>query len=643
MTTTAGLALYGTEQERPEVKRLVAGPSSLELENGAIRYVRYSGFEAIRGIDYLVRDSSWRTPPAALTLRSLDEGEDGFRVVIEGEVRQDEIHYAYTLTITGSAEGELTVEAEAEALSTFMTNRTGFVVLHPIRNVAGKPVTVTHKDGRASEATFPELISPAQPIFDIRALRHQVADGLFVTCRMEAAFPHDRDAIFEMEDQRNWSDASYKTYVGSLLNPWPYEIARGAKVSQRITLTFEGVAPVAADETAAPTTLRFGEGITGRLPAIGLGLMPAYRARAGATGTILAALDPAFFTAYVEADAGDVSATLADYAALAETLGAEVQLELILPPGRPPAELLDETAAACETVGLAPARVLACPAPYLRSIQPIGPWPDVSDLGHIYNQARRTFPDAVVLGGMCSYFTELNRKRPPAATIDAISCTTSPIVHAADDRSVMETLEALPAVLLSMAAMAPGKPLHVGPSAIAMRHNPYGAATAPNPAGERVAMAEDDPRQKGLFAAAWSVGYAAGIVRGSEAVGGVATLALNHLAGPSGVVDEDGTVRPVFHVMRALCRAGGAEIRPLDIDSEALAGLAWHHDGRDHLLVANLTAEPIRLVSASKLEGHVLDARTMPDSFDPAWLDRPGETIEPTLELGAFAVLFARD
>lgn len=641
MTKEEALALYGTEQPRPEVKRLVAGPLSLELENGSIRYIRHSGKEAIRGIDYLVRDSSWRTPPAALTTKVFEEGPHGFRVVLDGEVEQDDIHYRYTLAIAGTEDGELEITAEGEALSTFMTNRTGFVVLHPIKDVAGKSVTVTHKDGSTSETTFPELISPGQPIFDIRALRHEVTDGLFVTCRMEAAFPHDPETIYEMEDQRNWTDASFKTYVCSLLDPWPYELAKGAAVSQRISLTFEGTAATSETGGNGPTVLRLLEGSNGRLPEIGLGLMPGHRAEALAASAVLQRLGPSFFTAYVEADAADRGATLADYAALATSLGADVQLELVLPEGAKPARVLDEAAAACRAAGLEAARVLAAPAPYLKSIQPVGPWPDVSDLGHVYNQTRRAFPKATILGGMASYFTELNRKRPPVATIDAITCTTSPIVHAADDRSVMETHEALPAVLLSMAAMAPGKSLHIGPSAIAMRHNPYGTATAANPNAERIAMAEDDPRQRGLFAAAWSVGYVAGIARGGAGVGGVATLALNHLAGPAGVLGDNGTVRPVFHVMAALCRARGAELRPLEIENAALAGLAWRADDRDHLLVANLTPEPVRIASADPLEGLVLDATTGAAAHDPAWLEQSRSGLAPTIELGAHAILFA--
>jgi hypothetical protein len=42
--------------------------------------------------------------------------------------------------------------------------------------------------------------------------------------------------VFEMEDQRNWSDASYKTYVRPLALPWPYRIPAGETVTQRIVL-----------------------------------------------------------------------------------------------------------------------------------------------------------------------------------------------------------------------------------------------------------------------------------------------------------------------------------------------------------------------------------------------------------------------
>ena len=42
---------------------------------------------------------------------------------------------------------------------------------------------------------------------------------------------------FEMEDHRNWMDASYKTYVCSLLDPWPYTLKKGEAFDQSITVT----------------------------------------------------------------------------------------------------------------------------------------------------------------------------------------------------------------------------------------------------------------------------------------------------------------------------------------------------------------------------------------------------------------------
>jgi len=634
MTGSDAMMIYGTEEPRPNVIRLSAGPLSVEVEGGAVRYVRYNGHEAIRGIDYLVRDSSWRTPPARFTPLRREESADRFLLELDGIVAQDDIDYRFRLTIEGRSDGSLEVKADAEAHSGFDTNRTGFVVLHPIIGVAGKKVAVTRKDGSSEETRFPDLISPDQPIFDIRALRHEVAPGLSVTCRMEASLPRDPETIYEMEDQRNWTDASYKTYVCSLLDPWPFRIEKGDRIVQRIALSFEGSAAPVAGPEAGSADVRFGSGAGGAMPAIGLGLMPAHR---GKVGTAAATLRPQFITVYAESDAADLAGTLRDYSGIAATLGAAVQLELVLPAGKSPGPELQSAAKACAEAGLDPVRVIVCPAPYLKSTQPVGPWPEVADLAHIYNQARKAFPKAQILGGMLSYFTELNRKRPPIATIDGVTCTTTPIVHAADDTSVMETHEALPAVVASMAAMARGKPLHVGPSSIGMRHNPYGAATAPNPEGKRIAMAEADPRQAGLFGAAWAVGYAATI-----AGTGIAALALNHLAGPQGVVADDGALYPVFHVMAALTAAGGKPLVPVTVAGQGVAALAWDEDGTRRLLVANQTASPVSVTVPPGLHGAVLDTSSFAAAAKaPGWSSEAATALSADVVLGPYAVLFA--
>ena len=63
MTTapTEALKLYGTEQEAPAARTLRAGALSAELEAGKLRWIRYGGTEALRGIAFVVRGSGWET------------------------------------------------------------------------------------------------------------------------------------------------------------------------------------------------------------------------------------------------------------------------------------------------------------------------------------------------------------------------------------------------------------------------------------------------------------------------------------------------------------------------------------------------------------------------------------------------------
>ena len=211
-------------------------------------------------------------------------------------------------------------------------------------------------------------------------------------------------------------------------------------------------------------------------------------------------------------------------------------------------------AAACRAAGLAPRRVVALPRGYLASHQPEGPWPDGPAPADLLPAARAAFPGAVVGGGMLTNFTEFNRHPPDPAAIGFATFGTTAIVHAADDRSVIETLEALPDVFASARALVPGRDLHLGLVSIGMRSNPYGAAVAPNPEGRRVPMAMDDPRQRTAFAAAWAVGAAAAAARG-----GVASYAPAMTAGPLGL-GRDGALWPLFDVVATLAALGGRRV-----------------------------------------------------------------------------------
>jgi len=70
---------------------------------------------------------------------------------------------------------------------------------------------------------------------------------------------------FEMEDQRNWTDASYKTYLRPLGLPFSYTSMRGEDIEQSVTISFSGKSTAARSETgAAQIMVQVGNEVGGR-------------------------------------------------------------------------------------------------------------------------------------------------------------------------------------------------------------------------------------------------------------------------------------------------------------------------------------------------------------------------------------------
>ena len=175
--------------------------------------------------------------------------------------------------------------ADGMPLSDFLTNRSGFVILHPLEGVVGKPVEVVHVDGKREKRNFPKIISPGQPIFEIRSLKHTVMPGVTATVVMEGN-------KFEMEDHRNWMDASYKTYVCSLLDPWPYTLKKGEAFAQSVKLTIEGKpATKTSSKSGGAISVALGKA-KGRVPSIGVGVPMAEAQHALEKADLIAAAKP---------------------------------------------------------------------------------------------------------------------------------------------------------------------------------------------------------------------------------------------------------------------------------------------------------------------------------------------------------------
>ena len=621
------IVLCGTEQPNVVGRILEAGPLSVEFDNGNLRYLRVGGVEVLRGLAFLVRDENWGTYTPVVSKLLIDQRANGFSVSYHAVCGRPGQDIGYDATIEGKPDGSLEFTGTATPTTDFLTARTGFVVLHPLTGVAGRAVEIEHVDGTVEKSKFPELVNPVQPVMHIRALTHEVLPGLKATVRMEGD-------TYEMEDHRNWTDASFKTYVRPLALPWPYTLKAGESIKQTIKLSLSGVAPAGAKGRGAKgVEVELGATLRETVPPIGLG-MPAEE-----IDPTIASLDwlrliaPKILICHLDPRQKHGLKQLYGYRVLAEQSGAEAVLEIVVESIDKYKDELLRVAAMVKQSGLKLAGVAVCPVGDLKSVLPGGPRPPAPLLADLYAATRTAFPGVTLGGGMFSFFTELNRKRPPAQLLDFVTNTTCPIVHAADDRSVMETLEALPYQITTARSYLGKTPHRVGPSAIGCRDNPHGATFTPNPNNERVCLARMDPRQRGLFGAAWILGYIATLARTQ-----VETIAVGAPTGPLGLIyrktdskqpyyDELGSaaVYPAFHVLTGLTRASGHKIVSATSSDEALVKcLAYKVKGATILWIANLTPNEQSVAVTGHNGGAIFAGILDEDSFAAATTDPRG-------------------
>jgi len=614
--TATAFQLYGTIKAEPVPRLLRAGKLTAQLAGGDLRAITYDGVEVLRAISYVVRDRDWGTYNPTLSNLAVTETESGFTVSYDARCDgPNGTVLDIVAMIEAGAGGKLTFRSSACSATGFETNRCGFCMLHPIIGVAGTAVSVEHVDGEIENTKLPVLIDPWQPVKNLRAITHTALPDVSVECRMEGD-------TFEMEDQRNWSDASYKTYVRPLSLPWPYKILENEPILQQITLTITDRRAASGDRPASAensSVIRLTPGTaSGTMPAISLVITPeeveaSLAALARQDGPkvqdLLFHFDPA---------AGHDAAAFKGFAEIAAIHGGTTTLEFAVPCQRPLDEEMLGIAAWMRAADFAPNAIMVCPSVDRQSTPPGSKWPDCPPLEDVYAAAANAFPGIRLGGGMLSYFTELNRKRVPAGNLGFVSHCTSPIVHSADDLSIMQTLEALPFITKSVRAIYGDKPYRLGPSTIAMRQNPYGSRTMDNPDCCRVPMANRDPRHTGLFAAAFATGYAASVLDA-----GIETLTLSALTGPFGLFagkDEpitEGGRRPLFHIVAGLAELAGQQCRTVVASHpQKVMSFRTEIEKEATLWIVNLGAHALtvdmsELVNPTRAQLIVLDGDTM--------------------------------
>lgn len=500
---TETFLLYGQPEPPAALVHMRAGPLHVLYDptSGFLRRIKLGEREVLRGIYAAVRDRNWGTTPGTIRERIREVEARTFRIEFECEHRQNEIHFVWQGKLQGDADGTLRYEFDGVAKASFLRNRIGFCVLHPIQECAGTPARQIRTDGSVVRCRFPELIEPQifgrSSFRDLRAVAHEITEGLWA----ELEFEGD---TFEMEDQRNWTDASFKTYCTPLALPFPVEVRAGTRIHQVVTLRLSGKSASIEVSSPEPTplTLEIPTAPTARLPAIGLGVASHGEPLREVEASTLRQLRLSHLRADLRLWERNWQLKLDQAASEAEQLGAQLELAVHLP--RQDDFDAEAAARAVRQQEKKLVRVLA-----LREGEPAtGP----ETLQRV-RQLLGGLSVPVGAGSDCN-FCELNREqalgRLALNDADFLFWSINPQVHATDHLSIMETLEAQAATVRTARAFAQGRPVVVSPVTLKQRFNPV-ATCAPEPTFSGELPPQVDRRQLSDFAAAWTMGSLASL------------------------------------------------------------------------------------------------------------------------------------
>jgi D-apionolactonase len=572
------------EKVGPKTVVLRSAHGSVNLDPPTLRSLSWGGVELIQSLPASVRDRNWGTVPGLVTdlessasgswqrvtfVCTHDNGDVGF--VWEGEVSATSSN-PRSCVIAYSMVGRATRE--------FSANRIGLCVLHPL-SVAGRSVSLRSLQGK-SAGVFPQAVSPHQTFLELTGMSYTVGDAGVDICF--------DGGLFETEDQRNWTDASFKTYSPPLSVPFPRAYKEGEELRQRVVVELTG--PPARGyrsyEGERAIGVHLGRILPVKLPAIGIGIDgPEPPGGQADIEDAIRRLRPSYLHTVVDPHRQGWQARLRAAVATTSDVGASVQCEVVVAePGelRPVAEALAENGGPLSRVMLFDQKS-SVTTPEVLSM-----W---------LRLAPEFALEPLVFAGSRANFAELNRNQPSHELISGLTFPINPQVHAFGDDEVVETLPVQEVVARQAADVAQGLALHVGPVTLKPRFN---AVATDELAAEPAA----DPRQSSWWAAGWTLGSIAALARG-----GAEFVTYFNALGPDGLLGYSASGSPgsfsPYPVFEVLCRVvaiGPAYLVAAHVtDEKAVAVLALSKHGQLFLFAANLSGA----ARAIRLEGQAFD------------------------------------
>ena len=615
LTTEQLLRGDSTPEEKP--RTLHAGRLTAELRGIELAYIRLGDRELIRRIYASVRDENWDTTLPTVSPLEIEQNDESFAVTFSASHEDASIAFDWDGRIEGRADGTIAYSMEGRAARAFRYCRIGFCILHAPEEYCGRPYRASH-DGRALPAgTLPVAIAPQlfrdgiyHPIVPaFTELEVDLPDHLTVRLDLEGE-------LFEIEDQRNWTDASFKTYCTPAHLGYPFDAVSGQRFDQRVTLSAVGEARRPRRRDVAVVEIELGEPLGHPLPRLGTTAAPGTPSLPSRQPQ-LRALGLHHLRVDVDLEHDEAAATIERGAAEADAAEAALEVALF----------------ASENTARSAGELLSGVEGKLARVLVFGAEEEVTPRSLI-DEVRRSLSTAglgvPIGGGTDLWFAEINRDPPDHRALDFLTFSITPQVHVFDDISIVETLAMQAEAVHAAQALAPGLPIVV--SSVTLR-----------PRNSAVTV---DARQPSLFCAAWTVGS---IRHLTDA--GVAAATYYEAAGSRGVISEAGFVHPVYHILAAAAALGSAApCSVVSSDPRRVEALAATSDDSTRILVANVHSEPqrtrITTLDAPTVQVRILDTDSARRAMsDPAGYARTHEVLQTTdgsleIDLGPYAVAF---
>jgi D-apionolactonase len=568
------ILLYGSNAPLPPQIPLQAGPLQMVYEEGKLRYLKAGDTELVRMIYVALRDKRWGTYISHITNEKIDIQPDSFCITYTcSYYNQKRLLFSWDALISGNVSGNIYFEMNGKADADFEKNRLGICILHPIEPLKGKKITITHPDLSQNTGVFPESVSPHQPFKNIRSMKYYPEENSTVTI----TFSGD---IFEMEDQRNWTDASYKTYSTPLEIPIPAKVKKGDTFFQSVAIQVTGFSP--ANQMKAICTLFPDWNSTGSLPAIGIRQSSEYNELHAEQISLLKNCRFDHYRIDVHLHEPDWKGKLQTSLQEARQLNTGVEIALHLNNANDLQGLFD----------------IASEIPLIKSI--ILYFPDAlldqKQREEIIQLCKQRIAKAEIGIGTKDFFADINRSRPTEGNHDFMVFSVNPQVHAFDNSTIIENLEAQKYPIETIQSFTKDKKIHISPLEFRMSfmREDY---------SEDILPFQPDSRQLSLFAAGWTLGSIKYLAESS-----VASATCFETVGRKGIMAGEqensdaefpafrGMIYPVYYIFRELAEMKDATVIACSTDLPLqVSSLLLKKDDQLLLFLANHTQHEVAI------------------------------------------------